>query len=61
MTTDALRRAGARRRIDTLVGVGLRLARTAPTGRCVLAHLARTIDLAWIPRPWGEEIVCERP
>ncbi|HWF72983.1 MAG TPA: AarF/UbiB family protein [Solirubrobacteraceae bacterium] len=36
------------RRVDALLGVALRLARTAPSGRIVLAHLARVIDPAWI-------------
>jgi predicted unusual protein kinase regulating ubiquinone biosynthesis (AarF/ABC1/UbiB family) len=53
MSSDALRR------IDALFQVGLRLARTAPSGRIVLAHAARTIDLEWIPRPWGDEIAAE--
>jgi predicted unusual protein kinase regulating ubiquinone biosynthesis (AarF/ABC1/UbiB family) len=53
MSSDAIRR------IDTLVQVSLRLARTAPSGRIVLARLARAIELEWIPRPWGEEIVAE--
>jgi hypothetical protein len=53
MTSDALRR------IDTLIQVGLRLARTAPSGRIVLAQIARAIDLEWIPRPWGDEIAAE--
>lgn len=42
-----------------LAGVSLRLARTAPSGRIVLAHLARTLDPAWIPRPSGDEIAGE--
>jgi len=53
MSSDELRR------IDTLVQVGLRLARTAPSGRIVLARVARTIDPLWIPRPWGDEIAAE--
>ncbi|MDQ6775131.1 MAG: AarF/UbiB family protein, partial [Actinomycetota bacterium] len=48
--------SAALRRVDALIGVGLRLARTAPSGKIVLARLARTIESEWIPRPWGEEI-----
>jgi predicted unusual protein kinase regulating ubiquinone biosynthesis (AarF/ABC1/UbiB family) len=53
MTDDALRR------IDALIGVGLRIARAAPSGRVALARLAGAIDPAWIPRPWGEQILEE--
>ncbi|HWF25635.1 MAG TPA: AarF/UbiB family protein [Solirubrobacteraceae bacterium] len=38
------------RRVDALIGVALRLARTAPSGRIVLAHLARVLDPEWIDR-----------
>ncbi|HWF24750.1 MAG TPA: AarF/UbiB family protein [Solirubrobacteraceae bacterium] len=38
------------RRVDALIGVALRLARTAPSGRIVLAHLARVIAPEWIER-----------
>jgi predicted unusual protein kinase regulating ubiquinone biosynthesis (AarF/ABC1/UbiB family) len=44
------------RRIDTLIQLGLRLARSAPSGRVTLARLALSIEPEWIPRPWGEEI-----
>ena len=47
------------RRVDALVQVGLRLARSAPSGRVLLARIAGGIDLDWIPRPWGEEIAVE--
>ncbi len=47
------------RRIDTLIGVGLRLARSAPSGRVVLARVADAIDLEWIPRPWGDQLAAE--
>jgi ABC1 family protein len=53
MTNDALRR------VDALVGVGLRLARSAPSGRVLLAQLAAGIDRAWIPRPWGDDLSAE--
>lgn len=46
-------------RIDTLIQVGLRLARSAPSGRILMARIAATIDPAWIPRPWGDGIVAE--
>jgi hypothetical protein len=49
----------ALRRIDALLQVGLRLARSAPSGRILLARIADAIDLDWIPRPWGEEIAVE--
>jgi hypothetical protein len=38
------------RRVDALVGVALRLARTAPSGRIVLAQLARVLAPEWIER-----------
>jgi predicted unusual protein kinase regulating ubiquinone biosynthesis (AarF/ABC1/UbiB family) len=47
------------RRIDALINVGLRLARSAPTGKVLLARIAAAIDPAWIPRPWGDSIVAE--
>lgn len=47
------------RRIDALIQVGLRLARSAPSGRVLLARIADSIHLDWIPRPWGEGIVAE--
>ena len=49
----------AARRIDALLGVCLRLARTAPSGRIVIAQLARTIEPEWISRPWGDELAGE--
>jgi predicted unusual protein kinase regulating ubiquinone biosynthesis (AarF/ABC1/UbiB family) len=53
MTSDALRR------LDALAQVGLRLARSAPSGRVLLAQLAIGLDPALIPRPWGEELLGE--
>jgi len=47
------------RRLDTLLRVGLRLARSAPSGRILLARVRATIDPAWIPRPWGDPILAE--
>jgi predicted unusual protein kinase regulating ubiquinone biosynthesis (AarF/ABC1/UbiB family) len=47
------------RRIDALIQVGLRLARSAPSGRTALATVARSVKPEWIPRPWGETIVSE--
>jgi hypothetical protein len=49
----------AARRIDALIQIALRLARSAPTGRTALAQLARSLDPAWIPLPWGETILAE--
>jgi predicted unusual protein kinase regulating ubiquinone biosynthesis (AarF/ABC1/UbiB family) len=47
------------RRLDALIGVGLRLARSARTGRTLLARVAEAIELEWIPRPWGDELAEE--
>ncbi|MGO9957747.1 MAG: AarF/UbiB family protein [Solirubrobacteraceae bacterium] len=47
------------RRMEAALEIGLRLARTTPSGRILLASVARRIDLEWIPRPWGDEIVAE--
>jgi hypothetical protein len=47
------------RRLDALIAVGLRLARSAPSGRVGLAQVERTIELEWVPLPWGETIVSE--
>jgi predicted unusual protein kinase regulating ubiquinone biosynthesis (AarF/ABC1/UbiB family) len=46
-------------RIDLLIGVGLRLALSATSGRVVLARIAAAIELDWIPRPWGDTIAIE--
>ncbi|MGZ4249789.1 MAG: AarF/UbiB family protein [Solirubrobacteraceae bacterium] len=46
-------------RLDALLNVGLGLARRARSGRLLLARIADSIDLGWIPRPWGDEIVGE--
>jgi tRNA A-37 threonylcarbamoyl transferase component Bud32 len=46
-------------RLDALLAVAMRLARTAPSGRIALARLAGAIELEWIPLPWGREIVAE--
>jgi hypothetical protein len=47
------------RRLDALIGVGLRLAGSAPSGRVALAQVARAISLDWVPLPWGESSVAE--
>jgi hypothetical protein len=47
------------RSVDALIKVGLRLARSAPSGRILLARIADSIDLDWIPRPWGDRVVAE--
>jgi predicted unusual protein kinase regulating ubiquinone biosynthesis (AarF/ABC1/UbiB family) len=47
------------RRIDALIQLGLRLARSAPSGRIALAGLALSIEPEWIPRPWGDSIAAE--
>jgi predicted unusual protein kinase regulating ubiquinone biosynthesis (AarF/ABC1/UbiB family) len=46
----------ALRRLDRLLSVGLGLTAKAPSGRLLLARVADSIDPAWIPRPWGDEI-----
>ncbi len=46
-------------RIDALVRIGLRLARSAPSGRVLLARIADSIEMGWVPRPWGDDIVTE--
>jgi hypothetical protein len=46
-------------RIDALIQVGMRLARSAQSGRILLARIADSIDLEWIPRPGGDGIVAE--
>src|SRR5947208_1929516 len=46
-------------RIDALLQVALRLARSVPSGRIALAQVVRTIELEWIPSPWGDPIVAE--
>jgi predicted unusual protein kinase regulating ubiquinone biosynthesis (AarF/ABC1/UbiB family) len=47
------------RRIDALIQVGMRLARSAPTGRILLARIAAGLEPEWIPRPWGDAIAAE--
>ncbi len=50
---------GGLERLDTLITVGLRLARSAPSGRVALARIAAAVDPAWLPRPWGDQIAAE--
>ncbi len=45
------------RRLDALLGVTLRLARSAPSGQNALAQVERALELSWIPLPWGDAIV----
>jgi len=47
------------RRLDGLLTTGLGLARKARSGRLLLARIADSIELGWIPRPWGDEIAAE--
>jgi hypothetical protein len=49
----------ALRRLDALLGVGLRLARSARTGRVALARVADAIDPAWLPGPGGQKLAAE--
>jgi ABC1 atypical kinase-like domain len=53
VTDDAIQR------VDTLIQVALRIARSAKNGRIVLARTADALDPSWIPRPWGDEIAAE--
>ncbi|MGA2924371.1 MAG: AarF/UbiB family protein [Solirubrobacteraceae bacterium] len=46
-------------RLDALIAVGLRLARSAPSGRVALARAAAALHPAWLPRPWGDPIEAE--
>ena len=47
------------RRLDALAQVGLRLARSAPSGRVLLAQLAIGLDPELIPQPGGGELLAE--
>ena len=47
------------RRLNALVGVALRLARSAPSGLHALAQVERALELSWVPLPWGESLVEE--
>jgi predicted unusual protein kinase regulating ubiquinone biosynthesis (AarF/ABC1/UbiB family) len=47
------------RRIDAVVQLALRLARSAPSGRFALARAALSIEPEWIPRPWGDSLAAE--
>lgn len=49
----------ALRRIDALIGVALRIATAAPSGRVALATVAAAIEPEWLPMPWGEPIWAE--
>jgi predicted unusual protein kinase regulating ubiquinone biosynthesis (AarF/ABC1/UbiB family) len=49
----------ALRRIDALLQIGLRLAHSAQSGRVALARIAESIELEWIPRPWGDQIAAD--
>ncbi len=53
MTDDTVRR------LDTLLQVALRLARSAPNGSLALARAYDALDPRWIPRPWGDALIDE--
>jgi predicted unusual protein kinase regulating ubiquinone biosynthesis (AarF/ABC1/UbiB family) len=53
MTPEALSR------LDALLNIGVGLARKAPSGKLLLARVADSIELDWIPRPWGDELAAE--
>jgi hypothetical protein len=46
----------ALRRLEALFRVAFRLARTAPSGRILLATLAARLDPAWLPGPEGARV-----
>lgn len=43
-------------RIDALIGVAMRLAASAPSGRIALAKAAAALEPEWLPHPWGDPI-----
>jgi len=47
------------RRLDSLLGVGLRLVRSAPSGLVLMARLADAIEPEWLPGPQGQAIADE--
>lgn len=47
------------RRLDALLGVGLRLARSARSGRVAMARVADAIEPEWLPGPGGKAIADE--
>jgi predicted unusual protein kinase regulating ubiquinone biosynthesis (AarF/ABC1/UbiB family) len=49
----------ARRHVEALIQVGLRLTRSAPSGRILLARLADAVDPAWISGLGGEHFAVE--
>jgi hypothetical protein len=53
MTDEALRR------VDALIQVAMRIARSAPSGRVTLARIADTIDLRWLRGSLGVRIAGE--
>jgi predicted unusual protein kinase regulating ubiquinone biosynthesis (AarF/ABC1/UbiB family) len=44
-------------RLDALFGVGLRIARSARSGRIALAQLAAALDPQWLPSPEADDLV----
>jgi len=51
--------AGTLQRLDALIAVALRIARSAPSGKVALARIDAAIDRAWLPSPWGDQIAAE--
>jgi predicted unusual protein kinase regulating ubiquinone biosynthesis (AarF/ABC1/UbiB family) len=49
----------ALRRLDALLGVGLGLARSARSGRVLMARVADAIEPAWLPGARGEQLAAE--
>jgi predicted unusual protein kinase regulating ubiquinone biosynthesis (AarF/ABC1/UbiB family) len=49
----------AARRLDALLRVALRLARSAPSGLIALAQVERALDVSWVPLPWGDSLISE--
>ncbi len=46
----------ALRRLDQLLGIGLRLAQGARSGRVALAQFRATLEPGWIPSPAGDDV-----
>ncbi len=49
----------ALRRLDRLLGIGLRLAQNARSGRVALAQFRATLDPSWIPSPAGDDVLAQ--
>jgi predicted unusual protein kinase regulating ubiquinone biosynthesis (AarF/ABC1/UbiB family) len=45
--------------LDALLRVAARIARSAPSGRLLLARLHELLEPEWIPQPWREDVTQE--